>query len=71
MTAPGETAGSAEDRTPDERTSDERTLTAPDEERLEESQHLIDEAKKIAHDLREEVPDTAPEPPREEGSPAN
>jgi hypothetical protein len=47
-----------------------RAVTAPDEERLENSQELIDEAKKIAHDLREEVPDTGPEPP-EEGSPAN
>ncbi|GGN00110.1 hypothetical protein GCM10011609_43090 [Lentzea pudingi] len=46
-------------------------LTPPDESRLEESQHLIDEAKKIAHDLREQVPDTGSEPPREEGSPAN
>jgi hypothetical protein len=46
-------------------------LTPPDESRLEESQQLINEAKKIAHDLREEVPDTTPEPPREEGSPAN
>lgn len=50
---------------------EEHRLTVPDESRLEESQHLIDEAKKIAHDLREEVPDTTPEPPREEGSPAN
>lgn len=46
-------------------------LTPPDESRIEESQHLIDEAKKIAHDLREQVPDTGSEPPREEGSPAN
>jgi hypothetical protein len=46
-------------------------LTPPDESRLTESQELIDDAKKIARDLREEVPDTAPEPPREEGSPAN
>ncbi|MFS8100780.1 hypothetical protein LFM09_26985 [Lentzea alba] len=45
-------------------------MTAPDEERLAESQELIDEAKKIARDLREEVPDTTPEPP-EEASPAN
>ncbi|MCR3747186.1 hypothetical protein [Lentzea californiensis] len=45
--------------------------TPPDESRLDETQHLIDEAKKIAHDLREEVPDTAGAPPREEGSPAN
>ncbi|MDX8032218.1 hypothetical protein SK803_18520 [Lentzea sp. BCCO 10_0856] len=49
---------------------DETHLTAPDESRLDESQELIDEAKKFAHDLREEVPDTAPEPP-EEGSPSN
>ncbi|NGY61704.1 hypothetical protein G7043_22505 [Lentzea sp. NEAU-D13] len=49
---------------------EEDRLTAPDEGRLEESQELIDEAKKIARDLREEVPDTAAEPP-EEGSPAN
>lgn len=46
-------------------------LTPPDESRLDESQHLIDEAKKIAHELREEVPDTGAEPPREEGSAAN
>jgi hypothetical protein len=46
-------------------------LTPPDESRLEESQELIDDAKKIARDLREAVPDTAAEPPREEGSPAN
>ncbi|GGU21680.1 hypothetical protein GCM10010178_12420 [Lentzea flava] len=45
-------------------------VTAPDEARLDESQHLIDEAKKIARELREEVPDTEAEPP-EEGSPAN
>jgi hypothetical protein len=50
--------------------ADPRAVTAPDEHRLDESQELIDEAKKIARDLREEVPDTAPEPP-EEGSPAN
>jgi hypothetical protein len=47
-----------------------RPVTAPDEERLETSQELIDEAKKIARDLREEVPDTESEPP-DEGSPAN
>ena len=52
-------------------TPDEDRLTVPDESRLDESQHLIDEAKKFAHDLREEVPDTSPEPPAEEGSPAN
>ena len=46
-------------------------LTPPDESRLDESQELIDDAKKIARELREEVPDTAPEPPREDGSPAN
>ena len=44
-------------------------MTAPDEERLEKSQHLIDEANKIADDLREKAPDTAPdntpEPPGE------
>jgi hypothetical protein len=51
-------------------TADPRAVTAPDEERLDRSQELIDEAKKIAHDLREEVPDTESEPP-EEGSPAN
>jgi hypothetical protein len=51
--------------------ADPSTVTAPDEERLDESQELIDEAKKIARELREEVPDTAPEPPKEEGSPAN
>lgn len=45
-------------------------VTAPDEHRLEESQELIDEAKKIARELREEVPDTTPEPP-EEDSPAS
>ncbi|MEU0879955.1 hypothetical protein ABZ345_15235 [Lentzea sp. NPDC005914] len=45
-------------------------MTAPDEHRLEESQELIDEAKKIARELREEVPDTEADPP-EEGSPAN
>lgn len=45
-------------------------VTAPDEERLDESQHLIDEAKQIARELRDEVPDTGAEPP-EEGSPAN
>jgi hypothetical protein len=50
--------------------ADPTAVTAPDEERLDNSQELIDEAKKIAHDLREQVPDTAPEPP-EEGSPAN
>lgn len=50
--------------------ADPPAVTAPDEQRLDESQELIDEAKKIARDLREEVPDTAPEPP-EEGSPAN
>jgi hypothetical protein len=50
---------------------DENQLTPPDESRLDESQQLIDEAKKIAHDLREEVPDTSPVPPREDGSPAN
>ena len=49
---------------------EEDRLTAPDEGRLEESQELIDEAKKIAHDLREQVPDTDGEPP-DEGSPAN
>lgn len=49
---------------------EEDRLAAPDEGRLDESQHLIDEAKKIAHELREEVPDTTSEPP-EEGSPAN
>ncbi|WP_177220851.1 hypothetical protein [Lentzea xinjiangensis] len=49
---------------------EEHRLTAPDEERLDESRHLIDEAKKIAHDLREQVPDTAAEPP-EKGSPGN
>ena len=49
---------------------EEDRLTVPDEGRLEESQELIDEAKKIARDLREEVPDTGAEPP-EEGSPAN
>lgn len=49
---------------------EEDRLTAPDEGRLEESQELIDEAKKIAHDLREQVPDTEADPP-EEGSPAN
>lgn len=48
---------------------EEHQLTAPDESRLAESQQLIDEAKKIAHDLREEVPDTKAEPPEE--SPAN
>jgi hypothetical protein len=48
------------------------TVTAPDENRLDESQQLIDEAKKIAHDLREASPDTAPaDPVPEEGSPAN
>ncbi|MEU7480121.1 hypothetical protein AB0A63_29345 [Lentzea sp. NPDC042327] len=47
-------------------------MTAPDEARLDESQQLIDEAKKIAHDLRETTPDPAPaEPKTEEGSPAN
>ncbi|WP_154697303.1 hypothetical protein [Lentzea guizhouensis] len=47
-------------------------MTAPDEDRLENSQHLIDEAKKIAHDLRETSPDPAPaEPKTDEGSPAN
>jgi hypothetical protein len=50
---------------------DEDGLTPPDESRLEESQELIDDAKKFARELREEVPDTTPEPPREEGSPAN
>ncbi|MET8761225.1 hypothetical protein [Lentzea sp. NPDC004782] len=50
--------------------ADPTAVTAPDEQRLDDSQELIDEAKKIAHDLREQVPDTAPEPP-EEGSPAN
>ncbi|WP_170154706.1 MULTISPECIES: hypothetical protein [Lentzea] len=45
-------------------------MTAPDEERLDDTQHLIDEAKQIARELREEVPDTEAEPP-EEGSPAN
>lgn len=49
---------------------EEDRLTAPDEDRLEHSRELIDEAKKFARDLREEVPDTAPEPP-EDGSPAN
>jgi hypothetical protein len=51
--------------------ADPSTVTAPDEERLDESQQLIDEAKKIAWELREEVPDTGQEPPEEEGSPAN
>ena len=46
-------------------------LTPPDESLLDESQHRIDEAKQIARELREEVPDTTPEPPREDGSPAN
>jgi hypothetical protein len=50
--------------------ADPRAVTAPDEERLDVSQELIDEAKKIARDLREEVPDTEQEPP-EDGSPAN
>ncbi|MET9227035.1 hypothetical protein [Lentzea sp. NPDC003310] len=86
MTAPGEDAATVpdEDRPvvpeddqsvlPDaDRTTGptEGDLTPPDESRLDESQELIDEAKKIAHELREEVPDTTPEPPREEGSPAN
>lgn len=50
--------------------ADPHHVTAPDEERLDESQELIDEAKKIARELREETPDTAAEPP-EEGSPGN
>jgi hypothetical protein len=49
---------------------DPMPVTAPDEKRLDKSQELIDEAKKIARDLREEVPDTDAEPP-DEGSPAN
>ncbi|MFJ5987676.1 hypothetical protein [Lentzea sp. NPDC092896] len=60
--------------TPDEdrlTTSAETELTPPDESRLDESQELIDDAKKFARELREEVPDTTPEPPREEGSAAN
>jgi hypothetical protein len=51
-------------------TADPSTVTAPDEERLDESQQLIDEAKQIARELRDEVPDTEADPP-EEGSPAN
>ncbi|MFD9705156.1 hypothetical protein [Lentzea sp. NPDC059081] len=70
LAAPAETDRAAADE-PRRTTSDEIHLTPPDESRLDESQQLIDEAKKIAHDLREEVPDTTPEPPREEGSPAN
>jgi hypothetical protein len=50
--------------------ADPMPVTAPDEERLDDTQHLIDEAKQIARELREEVPDTEAEPP-EEGSPAN
>jgi hypothetical protein len=46
-------------------TADPMPVTAPDEERLDESQELIDEAKKIARELREEVPDTEADPPDE------
>jgi hypothetical protein len=55
----------------DGETADPRAVTAPDEERLDRSQELIDEARKIAHDLREEVPDTTESEPPDEGSPAN
>ncbi|SDK64171.1 hypothetical protein SAMN04488074_106292 [Lentzea albidocapillata subsp. violacea] len=71
MTAPEEDRLAASDEDRPAASGESLLATLPDEGRLDETQHLIDEAKKIAHDLREEVPDTGSEPPRDEGSPAN